>query len=80
MTVDGNAIFILCMYFLPTVIAALRRHHNQNAIFLTNLSLVDGHRVGRRVDMVHRKSSWPLLKRAPNALITRAWIDAALFV
>jgi Superinfection immunity protein len=22
---------------LPTVIAALRRHHNQNAIFLTNL-------------------------------------------
>jgi len=34
---DGNAIFILCMYFLPAIIAALRRHHNQNAIFLTNL-------------------------------------------
>ena len=37
MTVDGNAVFILCMYFLPTVIAALRWHHNQNAIFLTDL-------------------------------------------
>jgi Superinfection immunity protein len=37
MTMDGNAIFILCMYFLPAIIAALRRHHNQNAIFLTNL-------------------------------------------
>ena len=33
----GNAIFILCVYFLPAIIAALRRHHNQNAIFLTNL-------------------------------------------
>ena len=34
---DENAIFILCVYFLPALIAALRRHHNQNAIFLTNL-------------------------------------------
>ncbi|HYV70224.1 MAG TPA: superinfection immunity protein [Pseudolabrys sp.] len=37
MTVVGNAIFILCMYFLPALISALHWHHNQNAIFLTNL-------------------------------------------
>jgi Superinfection immunity protein len=39
MTMVGNAIFILCVYFLPAIIAALRRLHNQNAIFLTNLFL-----------------------------------------
>jgi len=37
MTMVGNAIFILCVYFLPAIIAALRRLYNQNAIFLTNL-------------------------------------------
>ena len=37
MTMDGNFVFILCVYFLPALIAALRRHHNQNAIVLTNL-------------------------------------------
>jgi hypothetical protein len=58
MTVDGNAIFILCMNFLPSppYVGIITRMQ----FFLTNLFLVDGHWVGRRVDMVHRKSSWPL--------------------
>jgi Superinfection immunity protein len=32
-------LFVIGFYFLPTVIAALRRHHQTTAIFLTNLLL-----------------------------------------
>ena len=31
--------FIGGLYFLPTIVAAIRRHHQENAIFLLNLLL-----------------------------------------
>lgn len=34
-----TTILVLAAYFLPWIIAALRRHHNQGAIFVLNLLL-----------------------------------------
>ena len=32
-------IMIICMYFAPTLIATLRKHHNAGAVFAVNLLL-----------------------------------------
>jgi hypothetical protein len=81
MTVVGNAIFILCMYFLPALISALHWHHNQNAIFLTNL-FFGWTVIGWVAALIWcTTSQLAVIKRAtPNTPVTRAWIDAALFV
>jgi len=34
-----HIIVLLIFYFIPAIIAALRKHHNQNPIFLLNLFL-----------------------------------------
>jgi hypothetical protein len=36
---SAGTLFILALYLLPAILAAIRRHHQRNAIFVLNLLL-----------------------------------------